>query len=52
MNPQIKTGMQFNFQLPSLSSELLVINVNAKLPSQRTNDNGIDKPHNKTGKIV
>lgn len=38
--------------LPSVSIELFVKNVNAKFPSHRTNDNGMDKPHSKTGKII
>lgn len=47
-----QTNTQINSHLPSVSFELFVKNANAKLPSHSTNDNGMDKPHNKTGKIM
>lgn len=49
-NKQVRT--QINFHLPSMSFALFVKNENAKFPSQRTNDSGMAKPHNKTGKIM
>lgn len=52
INHYVHCNDHISIQLPSLSRDRFVINVNAKLPSHRNNDNGMDKPHNKIGKIV